>query len=182
MLYATCDDLNEDFCDGCFSYESGCAVETESEGSILLAVKNQNVFEVSVIDLDDPTSSCASLDAGPLPDLDTPQSLHGTFVGGRLFVCGYRPEDCFYYDDAAGTWEGDGAPERISTRFIPYGVDLEDGRHWVPGGDLEGGTSEMFDGVSFQESVPIPVETSEHCAVELGNGQVMLVTGAGILH
>ena len=57
-----------------------------------MVVKNWNgVNEMSVINLDDPDVTCETLDTGPLRTLISAQSIHATFVGGELMVCGAGP-------------------------------------------------------------------------------------------
>ncbi len=149
------------------------------DGNILVAVKAFVQAEVSVIDLSDPDVTCQSFDAGPLEYFELSQSLHGTFVGGDLMVCGQEAQDCSTFNAEELEWIESEA-NRADDRFLPFGMDLGEGRHWVSGGDNDGlleDSSEMFDGTSFSPSVQLPFPTRDHCAVQVADDEVILMAG-----
>ncbi len=51
-------------------------------------IKAYSQGEIDVIDLSDPENVCEDLPIGPFDTILDPQSLHGTFVNGKLTVCG----------------------------------------------------------------------------------------------
>ncbi len=137
--------------------------------------------EISLIDLSDEGRTCDNLNIGPLADIFNPQTTHGTFIGGRLLVCGDDFDSCYTYDDTTGEWARD--VERNNNRFLPYGLDM-DGYHWVSGGEEVGlgflfNSSEKYDGSSstFQESVDLPFPTRDHCAVRIGQNLALVMGG-----
>ena len=191
VLYNTCE-VTEDNCDNCLTSEKECQSEAAAEGDILIVVKNYvpegSPEEVSVLDLSDPERACDPIDIGPLSsDLMTnEQSLHGTFAGGDglLLVCGYSPDECSRYDDRTSRWT-DGPARVGGDRFLPYGLDMagSDGGngdgdgHWVSGGGSTEVTTEVFDGEEFQFAAELPAGISGHCAVDLGDGEAMVLSG-----
>ncbi len=179
LLYSTCE-LAEDQCEGCATSEKECFTQGQPvQGDLLVVVKSYTQPELSVIDLANPGRVCNSESIGPLAQIRNPQSLHGTFVGGDLFVCGDTKDDCFRFDDATLEWTRDENGGRAQDRFLAYGVDMENGVHWVTAGD-DGGftyTSEVFDGEVFADGIGLPVATRDHCMVRLSDTEAMLVSG-----
>ncbi len=147
----------------------------------MLAVKAHESDSIEVVDMGDPGVTCDDI---PLPQElargnVVGRSLHATFVGGRLLVCGVAAGDCYLYDDASGSWSP--GPSRGSDRAYPYGLDM-DGGHWVSGGvgaeDPESlRTSEVFDGEGFSDSVDLPFFAEGHCAARVGENQAMVMGG-----
>ena len=128
---------------------------------------------MDVIDLSDPERTCSSFDAEELASLADPLSVHGTFVGGELLVCGGGKDECFTYDDRGQQWKA--GPERQFERFLEYGIDMGDDQHWVTGGNEM--ISEMFDGTDFTASVNISLSTRGHCVVKIEEDKAMIMTG-----
>ncbi len=133
---------------------------------------------VNVIDLNNEDRTCDDLNFGELESVLSLQSLHGTFIGGSLLVCGDDREDCLTYDVDAQDWVR--TVERNVDRFIPYGLDMG-GYHWVSGGDGSSGSlqdaSEMYDGTSFNLAADLPVPTRDHCAVQIGPDEALVLAG-----
>ncbi len=149
------------------------------EGDKLLVLKVYSQNELSVVDLTDESKSCLPIDPGPVGSAVAHVDGHGTFVGGPLMICGDDPDECFVYDDGEGVWS-DGPPKELD-RYFPYGLDMHvDGLdlHWLSGGQRN--PTETFDGESFAESVSLPANVLQHCAVDLGSGRAMVVTGQGM--
>ncbi len=101
-------------------------------GGILITVNAYSQRTVNVIDLNNEDRTCDDLNFGALLTVEGSQSMHGTFIGGSLLVCGVDRKDCFTYDVDSQNWFR--TVERNYLRFIPYGLDM-DGYHWVSGGN-----------------------------------------------
>ncbi len=84
----------------------------------MVVVKPYNSDEINVIDLANPGNVCSDLPAGPIADVPSGQSNHGTFFGGRLTVCGEAAEDCFEYDDITVEWKA--AQPRSTDRRVRF--------------------------------------------------------------
>ncbi len=147
-------------------------------GDILITVSAYSEKTINVIDLSNEDRTCDDLNFGALDGVQNPQSLHGTFIGGSLLVCGDSRYDCLTYDIDAQDWFR--TVERNIDRFIPYGIDM-DGYHWVSGGDYLGleDSSELYDGTSatFQFAADLPVPTRDHCVVQIGADEALVMAG-----
>ena len=147
---------------------------------ILITVNAYSQRTVNVIDLNNEDRTCDDLNFGALLTVEGSQSMHGTFIGGSLLVCGVDRKDCFTYDVDSQNWFR--TVERNYLRFIPYGLDM-DGYHWVSGGnrihDNLQNSSEVYDGTSstFDLAADLPVPTRDHCAVHIGPDEALVMAG-----
>ncbi len=154
-------------------------IVSAQDNHILLAVTAAEQHVISVVDLQNPESNCDSIYLEPLVHLTDLQSTTASFVNGELLVCGAPSGECYYYNDASDSWR-DG-PDKNNYRFLPFGIDLNSTYHWLSGGrDTNGNyydNSEEYDGDSYSIGITLPLNVSDHCVVNLGGDEVMLIGG-----
>ncbi len=131
---------------------------------------------ITVMDLNNPQRNCSHIDLGPLALTSSPQSIHASYVGNNLMACSELSQECYQYDDVLEDWTD--MADRMSNRFMPYALDLDENRNWISGGSGVN-TSEIYDGEFFNWSVDLPVDpyVYDHCAVYLGGNDVMVMGG-----
>ena len=136
---------------------------------------------------DAPLPECLSSPRGNFPI--KLQNAVGTFLGGRVIVCGGRDNNyndlstCWSYDPAEDRWTEDGRMQEEKTRSAAT-LNTGTGNEWfVSGGygngEYKSSVERTSDGRNF-ETFPqsMPITLSSHCLVSLdGDGGDLFVTG-----
>jgi hypothetical protein len=154
-------------------------------GSVILVVggqddnynQNQNDSQLSSL-----TRSCSNLQNYPIAI----RGATGAIVSGHPIICGGESKgsrahsECYRHSKATNSWTflTNMATKRSSSASVPV-----NGKLLVLGGEDDGynrlATSEYVfsDGDASQPGPDLPGPRSDHCAVKLSNGQVMLLGG-----
>ena len=137
--------------------------------------------DAQIVNLSNKTSTCNNFPDYPIAI----KYATGAIVSGHPIICGGRSEgsithsECYHHSKATNSWTflSNMSTKRSSSASVPVNGKLLVLGGWDGDNDLA--TSEYVspDGDASQPGPDLPGPRSDHCAVKLSNGQVMLLGG-----